>query len=68
MTYLTAAQEKQLSALSNEFVSIKSLRADRKGANLNVLRKLQAAGLVERRDPNANLPRFVCEELEWRAV
>ena len=68
MTYLTAAQQKQLKALSGAFVSMKKLREDRKGANLTVLRKLREAGLVECRDPNANLPRFVCEELEWRAV
>jgi hypothetical protein len=68
MTNLTAAQQKQLNALSGEFVSMKKLREDRKGANLNVLYKLIELGLVERRDPNKDLPRFVCEELEWRAI
>jgi hypothetical protein len=65
---MTNAQQKQLAALSVNFISMKQLRSEQKGANLNVLRKLKAEGLVVSRDPNEGTGNFVCDEIEWKTV
>ena len=63
---MTAAQEKQLNALTASFVSMKQLRKEKRGANLTVLRKLMDQGLAECRDPHEGTDRFICEDLQWR--
>jgi|TARA_R110000823_G_scaffold10540_1_gene36704 hypothetical protein len=65
---MTHAQKKQLAALSANFISMKQLRSEKKGANLSVLRKLKDAGLAVSRDPNEGTGNFVCDEIEWRTA
>lgn len=67
MTQLTPAQQKQLDALNSDFVSMKHLRKERKGANIKVLRKLLEKNLVEVKDPHHGTDCFICEDLQWRS-